>query len=67
MRVLLGVITGLVFLWECADSWDLSGVRDGTVRGRWTHILPLENTALPYAKDKEACQPISFIKSEVLC
>lgn len=66
MRVLLVVVTGLVFLWECVDARDLSGVRDGTVRGRWTHILPLDDSALPCAKDKEACQPTSFIKSEVL-
>lgn len=67
MRVLLVVVTGLVFLWECADARDLSGVRDGTARGRWTHILPLDDSALPCAKDKEASQPSLFIKSEVLC
>lgn len=65
MRVLLAVVTGLVFLWECADVRDLTGVRDGMVRGRWAHILPLEDSHLPSAKDKDASQTSIFIKTEV--
>lgn len=65
MRVLLAAVTGLVFLWECADVRGLTGVRDGTIGGRWAHILPLEDSLLPAAKDKDASQTSIFIKTEV--
>lgn len=65
MRVLLVAITGKMFLWECLDIRDLSGLRDGTVDGRWTHICPLEDSILPSLQDKEASQHTIFIKTEV--
>ncbi|XP_022617819.1 protein JBTS17 [Seriola dumerili] len=66
MRVLLVAITGQVFLWECLDVRDLTGVRDGTVKGQWSHIQPLEDTILPSSQDKEASQHTIFVKTEVL-
>lgn len=65
MRVLLVAITGQVFLWECMDIRDLTGVRDGTVKGHWAHIQPLEDTILPSLQDKEASQHTIFVKTEV--
>lgn len=65
MRVLLVAITGQVFLWECMDVRDLTGVRDGTVKGHWAHIQPLEKTILPSQQDKEASQHTIFVKTEV--
>lgn len=65
MRVLLVAITGQVFLWECMDVRDLTGVRDGTVKGCWAHIQPLEDSILPSSKDKDASQHTIFIKTEV--
>ncbi|XP_047185530.1 ciliogenesis and planar polarity effector 1 isoform X1 [Scophthalmus maximus] len=66
MRVLLVALTGHVFLWECMDVRDLAGVRDGTVRGHWAHIQPLEDTALPSSQDKEASQHTVFVKTEAV-
>ncbi|XP_068429824.1 ciliogenesis and planar polarity effector 1 isoform X2 [Clinocottus analis] len=66
MRVFLVVITGQVFLWECLDVRDLTGVRDGTVKGQWAHIQPLEDSILPSSQDKEASQHTIFIKTEVV-
>ncbi|XP_071321560.1 ciliogenesis and planar polarity effector 1 [Trachinotus anak] len=66
MRVLLVAITGQVFLWECMDVKDLTGVRDGTVKGQWTHIQPLEDTILPSSQDKEASQHTIFVKKEAM-
>ncbi|XP_023135531.2 ciliogenesis and planar polarity effector 1 isoform X2 [Amphiprion ocellaris] len=66
MRVLLVAITGQVFLWECLDARDLTGLRDGHVKGRWAHIQPLEDTILPSSQDKEASQHTIFVKTEVL-
>jgi len=65
MRVVLTVITGHVYLWECADVRDLSGGRDGAVGGRWAHIRPSDHTALPALTDKEASQHGIFIRNEV--
>ena len=65
MRVLLVVITGQVFLWECTDVRDLMGVRDGMVNGHWAQIQPLEDAILPSSEDKEASQHTIFVKSEV--
>ena len=65
MRVVLAAVTGHVYLWECADVRDLTGVRDGAVRGRWAHIQPAEAAALPLLKDKEASQQGIFVKNEV--
>lgn len=65
MRVLLVAITGQTFLWECMDVKDLSGLRDGTVNGRWTLISPLEDSILPSLQDKEASQHTIFSKTEV--
>ncbi|XP_070707145.1 ciliogenesis and planar polarity effector 1 [Pempheris klunzingeri] len=64
MRVLLVAKTGQVFLWECMDVRDLMGVRDGTVKGHWAHIKPLEDSILPSLKDKEASQSTIFVKTE---
>ncbi|GAA6217096.1 uncharacterized protein C5orf42 homolog [Lates japonicus] len=66
MRVLLVAITGQVFLWECMDVRDLTGVRDGTVKGHWAHIQPLEETILPSQQDKEASQHTIFVKTEAM-
>lgn len=65
MRVLLVAITGQVFLWECMDVRDLTGLRDGIVKGQWAHIQPLEDTILPSSQDKEASQHTIFVKTEV--
>ena len=65
MRVVLAAVTGHVYLWECADARDLTGVRDGSVRGRWAHIQPAEDTALPSLTDKEASQRGVFVMDEV--
>lgn len=64
-RVLLAVITGQVFLWECMDVKCLMGIRDGTVKGHWAHLRPLEETTLPSSRDKEASQHAVFIRTEV--
>ncbi|XP_054468861.1 ciliogenesis and planar polarity effector 1 [Anoplopoma fimbria] len=66
MRVVLVAITGQVFLWECMDVRDLMGLRDGTVKGHWAHIQPLEDSILPSSRDKEASQHTVFIKTEVM-
>lgn len=66
MRVLVVAITGQVFLWECFDTRDLTRLRDGTVKGRWAHICPLEDNILPSLQDKEACQHTIFVKTEVI-
>ncbi|XP_023193921.1 protein JBTS17 isoform X1 [Xiphophorus maculatus] len=66
MRVLLAVITGQVFLWECTEGRDFPGMRDGAVKGRWAHLLPLEETILPSSNDKEASQHIIFVKTEIM-
>ncbi|XP_029372415.1 ciliogenesis and planar polarity effector 1 isoform X2 [Echeneis naucrates] len=66
MRVLLVAITGQVFLWQCMDVRDMTGVRDGAVKGQWTHIQPLEDTILPCMQDKEASQHTIFVKNEVM-
>ncbi|XP_017163381.1 uncharacterized protein C5orf42 homolog isoform X3 [Poecilia reticulata] len=65
-RVLLAVITGQVFLWECTEGRDFPGLRDGAVKGRWAHLLPLEETILPSSNDKEASQHIIFVKTEIM-
>jgi hypothetical protein len=65
MRVVLAAATGHIYLWECADVRGLNGVRDGVVRGRWAHIQPAEDAALPLLKDKEASQQGIFVKNEV--
>lgn len=64
-RVLLVAITGSVLLWECVDVRDLMGLRDGTVKGRWAHIRPLNDSILPSAREKEASQHTVFVKTEV--
>ncbi|PWA26913.1 hypothetical protein CCH79_00000898 [Gambusia affinis] len=66
MRVLLAVITGQVFLWECTEGRGFPGVRDGAVKGRWAHLLPLEETILPSSNDKEASQHTIFVKTEIM-
>ncbi|KAM6901683.1 ciliogenesis and planar polarity effector 1-like [Lycodopsis pacificus] len=66
MRVFLVAITGQVFLWECVDVRDVTGVRDGAVKGHWAHIQPLEDSILPSSQDKEASQHTIFIKTEVM-
>ncbi|XP_030599039.1 ciliogenesis and planar polarity effector 1 isoform X3 [Archocentrus centrarchus] len=65
-RVLLVAITGQVFLWECIDVKDLTGLRDGPVKGHWALIQPLEDTILPSSQDKEASQHTIFVKMEVM-
>lgn len=65
LRVLVVAITGQVFLWECMSSKDLMGMRDGAVKGRWSHICALEDSILPSAQDKEASQHTIFVKSKV--
>lgn len=64
-RVCLVALTGQVFLWECVDVRDLTGVRDGTVKGHWANIQPLEDSILPSSQDKEASQHTIFIKTVV--
>ncbi|XP_078126837.1 ciliogenesis and planar polarity effector 1 isoform X7 [Sander vitreus] len=66
MRVLLVAITGQVFLWECIDVRDLTGVRDGLVKGHWAHIQPVEDSILPSSKDKEASHHTIFTKTECM-
>ncbi|XP_032394686.1 ciliogenesis and planar polarity effector 1 isoform X3 [Etheostoma spectabile] len=66
MRVLLVAITGQVFLWECMDVRDLTGVRDGLVKGHWAHIQPVEGSILPSLKDKEASHHTIFAKTEFM-
>ncbi|XP_041742100.1 ciliogenesis and planar polarity effector 1 [Coregonus clupeaformis] len=66
MQVLLVAVTGLVFLWECVDVWDLARVRDSTARGPWAQIQHPENTALPSPRDKEAFQHSIFIRGEAV-
>lgn len=65
LRVLVVAITGQVFLWECVDIKDWMGMRDGAVKGRWSHIHALEDCILPSAQDKEASQHTIFVKTEV--
>lgn len=65
LRVLVVAITGQVFLWECMGVKDLTGIRDGAVKGRWSHIHSLEDSILPSAQDKEASQHTIFVKTEV--
>lgn len=65
LRVLVVAITGQVFLWECMSVKDLMGIRDGAVKGRWSHICALENSVLPSARDKEASQHTIFVKTKV--
>ncbi|KAJ8286784.1 hypothetical protein GJAV_G00043250 [Gymnothorax javanicus] len=65
-RLLLTALTGQVFLWECVDRQDLAGTRDGTVKGRWQQILPLETTALPSPQHKEASQHSVFSQGEAV-
>ncbi|XP_028274109.1 ciliogenesis and planar polarity effector 1 isoform X3 [Parambassis ranga] len=66
MHVLLVAVTGQVFLWECVDVKDLTGLRDGPVKGLWAHIEPLADTVLPSLQDKEAVQHSIFVKTEVM-
>ncbi|MEQ2249970.1 hypothetical protein ILYODFUR_035020 [Ilyodon furcidens] len=66
MRVLLAAISGQVFLWECTEGRYFPGLRDGPVKGRWAHLLPLEETILPSTKDKEASQHTIFVNTEVM-
>lgn len=64
-RLLLVASTGQVFLWECVDVRDLTGLRDGTVKGCWARIEPAEGTILPSLHDKEASRHTVFVKTEV--
>ncbi|KAM4634088.1 ciliogenesis and planar polarity effector 1 [Polymixia lowei] len=66
MRVLLVALTGQVFLWECTDVKELTGVRDGTARGKWAHIQHLEDAVLPTTQEKEASQHSIFVKTEAM-
>lgn len=65
LRVLVVAITGQVFLWECMSVKDLTVIRDGAVKGRWSHICALEDSILPSAQDKEASQHAIFVKTQV--
>lgn len=65
MRVLLGAITGQIFLWECMDPRDLLGLRDCAVKGNWTQIHSINETMLPSSQDKEASLHTIFVKTEV--
>lgn len=65
LRVLVVAITGQVFLWECISVKDLTMIRDGAVKGRWSHICALEDSILPSAQDKEASQHTIFVKTKV--
>ncbi|KAM9841669.1 LOW QUALITY PROTEIN: ciliogenesis and planar polarity effector 1 [Aulostomus maculatus] len=65
-RVLLAATTGLVLLWECTDLRDLTGLRDGTIKGHWAHIQPLPDTILPSPQDKEASQHTIFVKTQTI-
>uniref|UniRef100_A0AAV2J046 Uncharacterized protein n=1 Tax=Knipowitschia caucasica TaxID=637954 RepID=A0AAV2J046_KNICA len=64
-RVLLVAVTGQVFLWQCTDAKDLMWLRDGTVRGDWTHIHSSDDTQLPTSHDKEASAHTLFVQTEV--
>ncbi|CAN9504264.1 unnamed protein product [Ophioblennius macclurei] len=64
MRVLLLTKTAQAFLWECLDEKDLTGLRDGPVKGRWAHICSPENITLPSSQDKEASQHTLFVRTE---
>ncbi|XP_029025275.1 ciliogenesis and planar polarity effector 1 [Betta splendens] len=66
MRVLVVVKTGQVFLWECVDFKTLMGMKDGTVKGQWGYIQPLEDSLLPSLQDKEASHHTLFIKTEAM-
>ncbi|XP_069569860.1 ciliogenesis and planar polarity effector 1 isoform X2 [Brachyistius frenatus] len=66
MCVLLAAITGQVFLWECLSARDLTGLRDGPVKGQWAQIQPLEETIFPSSQNKEASQHTIFVKTEVM-
>ncbi|KAM6986487.1 ciliogenesis and planar polarity effector 1 [Aplochiton taeniatus] len=66
MRVLLVGLTGQVFLWECGDERDLTGMKDGSARGCWAHIQPPEDAALPSPQDKEASQHSIFVRTEAV-
>ncbi|KAG1971251.1 ciliogenesis and planar polarity effector [Pimephales promelas] len=65
-RVFLAALTGQVFLWECTTPQDLSGPRDATITGRWSHISCHENTQLPSVKDKEASVHSVFVKNQAV-
>ncbi|XP_067290218.1 ciliogenesis and planar polarity effector 1 isoform X2 [Pseudorasbora parva] len=65
-RVFLAALTGQVFLWECTAPQDLSGPRDATITGRWSHISCNENTQLPSTKDKEASVHSVFVKNQAV-
>ncbi|XP_077099891.1 ciliogenesis and planar polarity effector 1 [Siphateles boraxobius] len=65
-RVFLAALTGQVFLWECTTLQDLSGPRDATITGRWSHISWHENTQLPSVKDKEASVHSVFVKNQAV-
>ncbi|KAF7217094.1 ciliogenesis and planar polarity effector 1 isoform X2 [Nothobranchius furzeri] len=65
-HVLLVTLKGQVILWECTDTRDFAGLRDGPVKGHWMHIQPLEDTVLPSSRDKEASQHTVFVKTEVM-
>ncbi|XP_067255037.1 ciliogenesis and planar polarity effector 1 isoform X2 [Chanodichthys erythropterus] len=65
-RVFLATLTGQVFLWECTTPQDVSGPRDATITGRWSHISYHENTQLPTAKDKEASVQSVFVKNQAV-
>lgn len=65
LRVLVVSITGQVFLWECVSFKDLTAIRDGAVKGRWSHICALEDSILPSEQDKEASQHTIFVKTKV--
>ncbi|KAK7125268.1 hypothetical protein R3I93_020830 [Phoxinus phoxinus] len=65
-RVFLAALTGQVFLWECPTPQDLSGPRDATITGRWSHLSCHENTQLPSVKDKEASVHSVFVKNQAV-
>ncbi|XP_017567420.2 ciliogenesis and planar polarity effector 1 isoform X1 [Pygocentrus nattereri] len=65
-RVLLVTVTGLVFLWECMVPQDLSSLRDGIIKGRWSQIASSENAQLPSSKDKEASVHSVFVQSQAV-
>ncbi|XP_069043034.1 ciliogenesis and planar polarity effector 1 isoform X2 [Lepisosteus oculatus] len=63
-RVLLAMVTGLVFLWESTTSRDMTTAKDPSVKGRWSQILPGEGTVLPTHADKEVALHGRFIQEE---
>ncbi|MEQ2199663.1 hypothetical protein XENOCAPTIV_007562 [Xenoophorus captivus] len=65
MRVLLAAISGQVFLWEYTEGRYFPGLRDGPVKGRWAHLLPLEETILPSTNGKEASQLTIFVMADI--